>query len=235
MAYVFKRRRKGNFKRRGNSANKSAKGIAKRAARGVKKLNKLIETKHVDNYFTGQLTTIAAATVPINATVLTSIDGGTGQYNRVGVKVSIKNLLLRYSVQAATTSSTPYVNTMRVLVIWQKVWNQGTTVPPIEFFLTTSGNPTSDIISPNRWSNRTQFKVLYDKIYHQVDRAANSTHVGKTVKIPIRREVLYNANSVSGNASVENGALWLYLLSDHGAVTTPPYFDVYTRLTFQDM
>lgn len=204
--------------------------------RSVGKLNSLVETKYVDRAFTGQASQILPATIPINADSLTGIDGGTFVTQKVGTTVTVKNLYLRYSIQAYydSTGFSPFVNTARVLVIWHEHWD-GSAPKPISYYLHTAFTPEENVLAYNEWSNRRAFKVLHDQIYFMVHNEADSMHRGGSFKIPINRQVVYNTNTLGSNSEIEQGAIWIYFLVDSpNAGTAKPFYDFMTRLTFQD-
>lgn len=166
----FVRRRGGRFKRR----RLGTRGIARRAWRGVRRLNKHIETKQIT-------TTNLAGAISSTATsiILNDITQGNSGVTRVGDRLHIKSV--QFKVQLEVTPSTtaapdfiyPYVafallidkqpngSTPNMIDIWDISNN---TVPYTEFFM------------GRNWPKRSRFKLIKHKVIRfRVDPVAVDT------------------------------------------------------------
>lgn len=227
---------------RGYSPNRSKYATLKRvrqAEQSVGYLKSLVETKYTAYSSSGAVTEIDGTDLPINALSLTALTGGTAQSQVVGTQVSWKNMVLRYSLKAGWDSinGDPYVHKMRILVIWQKQWNEKAAAYPISFYLVDSGspNPTTDLLAYYRWSNRKQFRVLHDKLYLLVDKESEATHMGGSFSIPLKnRKTIFNVGAPAANTNIETGAIFIYVLSDCPNAFVQPHYNLMCDLYYED-
>lgn len=134
-----------------------------------------IEKKWWDDY--GSFTPLGSGRSTVSVIHLNKINQGAGQNERVGLKVTITDIMLRIWIQGTVTIAgdpPQYANAsapqlVRVMLIWYK---------QNDMFNRTTGNSLiSDILqyptgaapmnSPLRLPNAsTEFKVLHDKVYN---------------------------------------------------------------------
>jgi len=154
----FKRRR--TFKRRRGSGTRR---LAKRALRGVKRLNRYIETKHVDNQnLAGTITNVATAIV------LNDIVQGNSGITRIGDRLHIKSVtfkgIFNISLSSGQADATVHYPKIRFILVIDRQPNGAT--PNLTDILSVSANtvPGTEFYHGRDWAKRSRFKILKEKI-----------------------------------------------------------------------
>lgn len=196
--------------------NKMPRKIAPIVKKEVAKvLNKKVEKKYFDTNNAGVLTNVSA----LNK--LTGVPQGTTDSQRVGDKLTLKNL--QYTLQMVGSDS---YNRFRITIIrWNR--DDNADVP-------TSGriyqNLGLTIHSPFNFDSlrKGDFTVLHDKVYYTV---LNQSNALKDIKkyIKVGSGINFNAGGTTGE-----GHLYSVLTSDSG-VAPHPAINEYSRAVYSDM
>lgn len=198
--------------------NKGNKQMSKMVRSTVNKMiNKNIETKYVDTSIDGT-TGILFGTPLIQR--LTTVAQGTADINRVGDRILLNGLSLKFNCVAADT-----VNRLRVSVIrWQE--DDGSVLPTNS---TVYQNISSSIQAFFNYDGLKagRFKVLYDKIV-DVETQNGDTQLFYHKTFNLKKAQIGFTGSVSGR-----GHLYCIVNSD-SAVVPNPTFDGLARVTYKD-
>lgn len=182
----------------------------------LKRFDRLIERKYSNNTYSSTVGTTLGVTISANL-----IAQGTASSQRVGNKITIKSLLLRYV--CFQSGNTDDYALMRVIVV--KDLNQiADTFPSASDILTDPTNITScyaKTTAPKR------IKVLYDKVIDVNATAiayntnSNSTIVynparHKEIYIFPKCDVYFNG---SANTDVQKNGIWVYCMSSGSGIS----------------
>lgn len=222
------------------------------------KINKT-QVKTVDNYFQAAIAKpyvvdiIAPTLVNIDTTGvlqnLATIQVGTGEYNRVGNKVALKSLRIRFSITSATPT-TPQLgpNVARLMVIYDRQPNGA--YPTIANLLNLI-RQDGTAVNGTCWSSINlnlleRFIVLMDKCFTLPSILSDGTEVGvwpmneelymidEFIKLKNLETVYSNTASPLAIAQVQVGALYLLSLGDTTQANAPYAWKGETRLRFRD-
>lgn len=195
----------------------------------IKRFNSLIEKKYSNN----QQTTTVPTSLQVNISC-NLIAQGTSSSQRVGNKISIKSILLRYI--AYVSGNTDDYGLLRIIVV--KDLNQvADTYPPTSVVLEDPTNFTSPYAKS---SSPKRIKVLYDKVIdlNATGIAYNSNTTGTIVYNPCRHKEVYifpKCNvyfNGSANTDVQKNGIWIYTMSA-GSGTT--YINMSTQTCYEDL
>lgn len=237
------RRRMSNFKRpytkRRYAPKLASAQSIKYVEREVAKLASDIEVKHSDIFLNAAFSPITASSIPLGGTSLTCLAKGATESTNLGAEVSWKTFDMTYKIFPGWNlpNVDPYPSKTRVIVVWHKQWSKGPTAPGIDMYLDIYGvSPSGDLLSYGNWSNRKQFKVLYDKTHLLMDKGCPTMSVIQSVHIPLEgHKSVYDTNAVASLTNLETGALFLYVLTDAADTNTQSTVaDVAVRLTYTD-
>lgn len=174
---------------------------------------------------------IATTTTNASSFVLNLIQQGTGSWNRIGRKVTLQSVRLRfavfhqYFVEAVTLNLAG--NRLRIVLVWDKSPNSGS-IPTYDtvFGLTDqTGAEATTLLSPVKYDNMGRFSILRDCIITPVvtttpavggtgDKVLNYYEVDEFVKLN-GKETTYSAtSSPSTIADISTGALLLYFRAE---------------------
>lgn len=118
--------------------------------RRVKRLERQRELKYIDETLSG-----TATTTPL-ILQLSNIDRGTDDNSRIGNKVSVVGVQLRYYFVDDV------VNWLRVMFVIDKQTNEAIYTSDE---LLADNTPSDNILSPLNRDNQGRFSVLYDKVH----------------------------------------------------------------------
>lgn len=154
---------------------------------------------------------------------LVDIPSGTTDTARIGDKVRLKGLRLRYQWDLSDT-----VNKCRVIVFQ---WCQSTnyTVPAVTDILQNTGTSTSGVFSPYNHDAGPNYRILYDRL-HSLDADNPSPFVNTNISL---RRCKYRKISFVGGSTDAIGKIFVLTITD-SAATPHPAFKAYARLTFTD-
>lgn len=166
----------------------------------------------------------SSTTVPTTGTVigLSAVAQGDGSTTRDGDSIK----LLKNSLKFALTSnaSTAYTTLVRVIIFRGKQENA------VGYSLTDILE-TADILSPKSYTDRFRTKVLSDRTYTVRENEASAVYTTQR-QYNSNIKLYGHTQFVAGSTSIENGGLYMLLLSNQP--TNTPTFAYYNRLTFTD-
>lgn len=180
------------------------------------------ELKFVDTSFSSDP---AAGSVAFTAgTLLNSLDVGAGGSQRVGRKVTIKSLLIRYQNKLAPTSvgGSP----IRILVVYDKQAN-GAAPAITDILLTDSAN------SPNNIGNSDRFVTLSDQITMPVS-TGGEFQVSDVIFKKLNLETMFNANTDGGIDDITSGSIYMFVAQFGGITVAAPDFSASCRVRYTD-
>nr|WAE43238.1 MAG: capsid protein [Cressdnaviricota sp.] len=181
---------------------------------------------------------------------LCTVQVGTGEYNRVGNKIALKSLRLRFSL-FPNNNNVIQVSNARMMIVYDRQPNAG--YPSLATFLNTARQDGTSVTG-TIWSSVNinlfeRFVVLMDEIIALPPEAvvglvAGSDTVGPTeqknfiIDRYIKLKNLETVFNVSSNpitiAAINTGALYLFSIGDLGAGAAPWSWKGETRLRFMD-
>lgn len=163
--------------------------------------------------------------VAIAATnLLNGVVQGTTAETRIGRKIRMRSLDIRWQLELQTTSvgGSP----CRVLVVYDKQANAA--LPTVVQILNTN-----DFNSPMLLANSDRFTVLRSFITEPVSVSNNFSVAGHEF-IPMDLETIYNDTNAGTIADIQTGSIFL-LVAQTGQVTTAgPLFQYISRIRFDD-
>lgn len=177
--------------------------------------------------------TISAVPVYNLATIqlLNGIAQGTTAFTRVGNRISMQSVHMRYSLRQWDVSTFNNNHIWRMLIVYDRSPN--------------GSNPAiTDILASNHqlalqnMDNKDRFKILWDKTdtYGYFFSGGNSTGpcqaVGECYR-KVKGDTVYSG-SASLISDLRTGALWLVYLGSATLATNCPALDARLRVTFTD-
>lgn len=178
---------------------------------------------------------------------------GTNDTSRIGDRISLKTIQLRYQLQlinGAVTSADQY-NRVRVLMFWD---NQPATLlaglpatnppewPQIFQSINVGLNQDPNLVSLSTYQNDqwpARFSKVYDKVHTLSSNGNVSTAIGmgaRAVTGDVRFFKSYAGRKISFNAGGKvamNRALYLAFISD-STIISHPYVDFFVKSTYTD-
>lgn len=184
------------------------------------------ELKFVDTSFT--LTPPIGGsdfTTPGATSLVNGIANGSSAETRIGRKVTLKSILIRYSYALAATSVGGA--TGRLMVVYDK---QSNATAPLETDILLADN----FLSPNNLSNRDRFVTLFDHITDPISVQNNYT-VSSTLYKAINLEENFNAGSAGTIGDITSGAIYC-LMAQTGSITiAAPQMQIRCRVRYTDV
>lgn len=182
------------------------------------------ELKFSDNQFTNQPPITSDAFFATNR-LLNTIANGTDASSRIGRKITIKSLLVRFSVslQATSTGGSP----VRILVVYDKQANA--VAPAITDILLTDA-----FTSQNNLSNRDRFVTIFDNITQPVS-VGDCYQVAGNLYKSLNLETVYNAGTDATIGSITSGSIYLFTAQANGVAVAPLNVLFKTRVRYSDV
>jgi len=219
MPYKRPYRKRPYRKRRVN--RKPGKPTVASVNRKVMKIQRAIEYKHLDTFYSN--------TVGLTGTVfpITNAIQGISDSQRVGDKLTTTSVMIKFML---SQYDAPF-NSFRVICLRAR---SGATTPAIGNVLLTGTGPQSQL--PSLWMYNIDWfrsgkaKILYDKCF--VLQGPNSDEPGtitRSVKLPFRTNVQFQ-----GGASNANSQIYMMVVSDSGTVPNPRV-SINVRLNYLDL
>jgi len=164
------------------------------------------------------------------AILLNGIAQGTTASTRVGRKLTIKSLLLKYTWNrgAASTGGSP----LRILVVYDRQTNA--TAPAITDILVVD-----EFTSPNNLSNRDRFITIFDHIAEDVGggdvtggyRYCTSGVLYKSLNL----EQMFNTGNAGTVGDITSGSIYLFVAQAGFLATANGNFTMYSRMRYTDV
>jgi len=183
------------------------------------------ELKFVDVTASNTLQTGGAFTAPSSTTLLNGLVPGTTATTRIGRKVVLKSLYLRWNLRlnTTTTGGTP----ARVIIFYDKQANAA--APAVTDLL-----EANTFNSQNNLSNRDRFVVLCDVVTEPV-AVAGPFCVAGTIYKKLNLETMFNAGTAGTIADITSGSVYImYAAAASATATLGPEFDWRCRIRYQD-
>lgn len=159
-------------------------------------------------------------------TILNTCIAGALATNRIGRKIRMENLFLRWGFNMAATSTggSPF----RILIVYDKQTN--TAAPAI-----TSVLLSDDFDSPMNLSNRDRFIIVMDELTECIGTALQPAIAGKRFVNLKGLEVMYNTTEGGTVADITTGGLFLFVAQRGSIGTASPNFVSTCRVKFSDL
>lgn len=186
------------------------------------------ERKNIDVLNTAA---IVAATTTSSLFLLNGVDDGALATQRVGRRITMTSLEIRWSgsFAATTAGSSP----LRLVVIYDKQTNG---LAP----LATDVFQVDLISSMMNLGNSRRFKVIIDELVENVSSAGPSGWNRKLWRDFTAKgtqpglEVSFNANSTANVDSIQTGSLYAFVWQNGNLITAAPTQALYSRVRFTD-
>lgn len=186
------------------------------------------ELKFKDTALTNTALGLAAATftTPGPTFLLNGLVPDSTATGRIGRKIVLKSLLVRWSVSMAATSTLGAP--IRVIVFYDKQANAS--APAVTDVLVTDS-----FFAPNNLSNRDRFVTLSDQ-YSEPIGTSNGVYVcaGNIYKKNLNLETMYNAGTAGTIGDITSGSLYIMIAQEGRIATAAPLFSMYARIRYQD-
>jgi len=179
------------------------------------------ELKDLTTNNSGKITAGTAANV---LTLLNGCAQGTTASTRLGRRILMKSLLIRWHFAINTTTAGN--DSIRVLIIYDSQTN-GTAPAATDVLL------TDEFGSPMNLSNSRRFKVLIDELVPCIGTAGPGSACG-TRYVKGEWPVEFNTGSAGTVGDIQSGSI--YMLTSQGGklITAAPAGDVYARIRYSD-
>lgn len=177
-----------------------------------------VETKFKDNSL---VTTSVTASGRVDT--ICNIPQGIGSSQRIGLK--IKPLKLHFRITSVVNTTAIYNNVR--LMIFQDLRQVDSSIPNITEVLESTGSATS-YLSYVKWSNKSRWKQLYNKVYALDDNSSDG-NIFDTVTIK-NLELMEFSDASLG--SINKNGLFVLLISD--SLLNTPVVSWSCRLTYTD-
>jgi len=157
--------------------------------------------------------------------LLNGLATGTDASSRIGRKVTLKSLYVRWS--SIFVAGAGGGGAIRILVVYDKQANAA--APSITDILLAN-----DFNSPNNLSNRDRFVTLTDFVSDQLSSGANLADCGVFHKT-LNLETMFNAGSAGTIADITSGSVYMFIAQSGGITTTAPTLSYRSRIRYTDV
>lgn len=185
------------------------------------------ELKFVDTSIT---TAIAFGSAAFTAgTLLNGLANGSDASTRIGRKVNIKSLLIRWSFATATT--TTWDSNFRILVVYDKQANAA--APAITDILLTD-----NFNSQNNLSNRDRFITLADFMTPRNVGGSNNSCVAADNGVIFKKlnlETMFNAGSAGTIGDITSGSIYYFVAQTGAALVANIAQSTRVRIRYTDI
>jgi len=157
--------------------------------------------------------------------LLNGCANGSDASTRIGRKITMKSILVKYSakLQATSTGGSP----IRILVVYDKQANA--TAPVITDILLTD-----HFLSQNNLSNRDRFTTIFDHVSQPV--SVNSEYcVADTLYKRINLETMFNAGSAGTIGDITSGSVYIFVAQSADIGVAGPLFASRVRVRYTDV
>jgi len=158
-------------------------------------------------------------------TLLNGLSPGSDASSRIGRKVTIKSLLVRWSWTLGAMSVGG--SSVRILIVYDKQSNA--TAPGITDILLTD-----DFLSQNNLSNRDRFVTLCDMITDPIATGANYSVSGVIYK-KLNLETMFNAGVAGTIGDITSGSIYCFQAANSSITTASGDFRAKARIRYTDV
>jgi hypothetical protein len=224
-------------KSQSKSINKRARYSSNKNSKNLNKMVKILvlrtlRTQAEDKYLDQSIQFTDPTYSEINAAGfvwnlnLESVGVGTSPVNRIGEKITVKNVTVCGEVGMVNGLTVDAFNKVRfILFIWKPGSNSSPSVTDILYSYSLGG---ADVNAPYNPGSFGKSRILHDKSYV----LSSSGQQGRSFKFDytLNQNVRYDANAAYINANT----IWLLAISDSN-VTPHPILALNSRITFTDL
>lgn len=164
-------------------------------------------------------------TPPGSTNLLNGLVPGSSAEQRIGRKVIIKSVLIRYAVSLADTSTGG--SPIRMMVFYDKQANAA--YPAVTDMLLADA-----FTSQNNLSNRDRFVTIFDLITDPVCTANNQTVAGTLYK-SVNLETMFNAGNAGTIGDITSGSIYIIAAQVGTVKAAPPIITVNCRVRYTDV
>lgn len=184
------------------------------------------ELKFIDTLYSPDLPLFMAGVSTFNAapSLLNGLVPGSAANQRIGRKVVMKSILLRWSFQLGVTSVSGGCG--RILVVYDKQANAAAPTAGDVLLL-------DDFRSPNNLSNRDRFVTLFDQIVGPISVQGDFETAGTLYK-RINLETMFNAGTAGTIGDITSGSVYLFAAQSGGVTTEQPKMRIRARIRYED-
>ena len=181
------------------------------------------ELKYIDTNANTALTFASSAFS--TGVLLNGVAQGSDATARIGRKMVMKSLLLRWTWNLASTSTGG--SPVRVMVVYDKQANA--TAPAITDVLVVDS-----FVGQNNLNNRDRFVVLCDYLSEPIGANGN-TSVGGVIYKRLNLETMFNSGSAGTIGDITSGSVYLFVSQTGGILVANPTFNWRARVRFTDV
>lgn len=163
------------------------------------------------------------------------IDQGSGQHQRIGAVITLKNLNLRFKLRRRVVSGVAYNDSVRLILL--RFINSGrdlNSAGSLAYVLGQTSPATSDanVLSPYNTVNTQNFQILMDRVI-EVDGGHGEEYF-EAKNIPMNLPVKYlDGSTGGGHTDMKAGAIWLVVASTN-LDNFSALFSMYSRVKYTD-
>lgn len=157
--------------------------------------------------------------------LLNGLVPGASANERIGRKVTLKSILIRWSFHMTPTSAG--TGALRILVVYDKQANAA--APAITDILLTD-----DFHSQNNLSNRDRFVTIFDTITDAIGTAGPQTVSGVNYK-RLNFETLFNAGPAGTIGDISSGSVYIFIAQSGYIITNAADFTARCRIRYTDV
>lgn len=159
--------------------------------------------------------------------LLNGLVPGTGASQRIGTKISIKSIELRY--KCISTLTTGASQLMRVLLVLDHQPN-GVALSLLQVLVTV------DTFSPRSLANRARFKLLHDKTHSISASGQDNTTLYNKIYMQFKKPIVVEYNiGVAGNiGDIVNSSIYVIAIGSEVAGPTAGTTQGFSRIRYID-
>lgn len=180
------------------------------------------EKKYVDTRFTGGATSTAGTFILLN-----SIAAGASVSDRVGRKITMKDILIKINTTIIGAAIGNQV--FRAFVVYDAQTNA--TTPTLTDILQSAATGATAVISPMNLANRDRFRILAEKTIVLSANTETERAIIKFYRKNMKLDTIYNS-ALSAVGAISSGSLYLVV---HALQNDPAsIFDFDCRVRYID-
>lgn len=162
---------------------------------------------------------------PGSSNLINGLVPGSSATSRIGRKVNIKSVYVRYSLilNAASLGGSP----LRILCVYDKQANS--TAPLISDILLLD-----QFTSPNNLSNRDRFVTIFDEITPCISAGDQHSQAGNLYK-NVNLETMFNAGAAGTIGDITSGSIYIIAAQTAGITVQPATIFCQCRVRYTDV
>lgn len=168
---------------------------------------------------------IAVNTAAFSTLLLNGCAQGTTAGTRIGRRITMKSLLLRWNFTLAATTAGS--GALRILVVYDAQANA--TAPAVTDIL-----DTDNFVSGMNLSNNRRFKVLCDIVLENGIGTPGPGACAGTRYVRGDWNTEFNTGSAGTIGDIQSGSVYMLTAQSGNLITAAPLSTIFTRIRFQD-